>query len=798
MYNHEEIFDWWTNNIIATNTSTQSKPLSLILPSPQALEKRRFSFGPSKDRDFEWLMRQIVIKCCAELWNLSMLTKLQNRTAALSVSHTKVLLEQFDEKRTSVYENKLLKMLLNNRHWSTELMIESLWWSLANATRDQHLRKCHTRGTPFFLGVSLVKLSSYGNAIKLDLSMHTLRLEYSKCLADFILKLKECACQYGSTFVTTASNKPSSRLLPRVDEPPPSEVASKLIPKILINAKITDITMFLFTNHGACILISLTEATLARTQQITVLAVDELHMAVQNNVAYEANALVNLTDFAELFTNIKLIRIEYLMKPRPKLPTLKQFNVHIINDSMAMWNSNLHMQCLTLVRDMIAFKDMLLPSATKSEPAAASAANTSDDEKSSIELSRTVFEIYAESNFEFGIKISDRHSMHLFFENFFWSSKDQTHISVEKVFINIDDVHIFTFKDASMQSTESVDYVQNERKHYENFALPTNKVWLTSIGNFKVIFPYDHDFAEAIQSEFQSLVKWLKLTHNRRSAPFTSNSPLPSDMVIQIKEFLMEMSDDPFEVKLRDNYVLLVDEYHESIKRQQLFDQKIQLLCTDRLLLPAEKLVELHASLVKKNSEIYIQRSKKIKEAGPTRTRLFAWILTNLEIMAMADPTLHGKENVTRIMREIDAESPWPEEGLEFVTLWSRAINVSCTEWKFMLRQVILGFSDASRHISMIPNSRILLCDFRDFPQPMFYVKNMHLFGTLCGAEQAAEHAAERAKRDIDIDIGAPFGTHTIQRSLIPQKFYHDFDCDWDLCRQVIHHPFGRPLRVSV
>lgn len=686
VYNHEEIFDWWTNNIIASNTSNQSKPLSLILPSPQALEKRRFSFGPSKDRDFEWLMRQIVVKCCAELWNLSMLTKLQNRTAALSVSHTKVLLEQFDEKRTSVYENKFLKLLLNNRHWSTELMVESLWWSLANATRDQHLRKSHTRGTPLFLGVSLVKLSSYGNATKLDLSMHTLRLEYSKCLAEFLLKMRECACQFNVSFATTAPTKLSTNVMSRADVAVPNDTASKLIPKILINAKVTDITTFLFTNHEACILISVTETTLARTAQITVLAVDELHMAVQNNVNYEANALVNLADFSELFTNIKLLRIEYLMKPRPKLPTVKQFNVHIINDSMAMWNSNLHMQCLTLVRDVIAFKEILLPKTPELETAARVGANTSDDEKSSIDSSRIVFEIYAESHFEFGIKISERHSMNVFFENFFWSSKDHTHISVEKVFINIDDVHIFTLNDVSMQSTDSVDFVQNERMHYENFALATNKVWITSISSFKVIFPYDHDFAEAIQSEFNSLVKWLKLTHNRRSEPFTANSPLPSDMVIQIKEFLMELSDDPFEVKLRDNYVLLVDEYHESIKREQLFEQKIAKLCIDRLLLPAETLADLHASLVKKNSEIYIQRSKKIKEAGPTRTRLFAWILTDLEIIAMADPTLHGKENVTRIIREIDAESPWPEDGLEFVTLWSRAINVSCSEWKFMLR----------------------------------------------------------------------------------------------------------------
>lgn len=61
----------------------------------------------------------------------------------------------------------------------------------------------------------------------------------------------------------------------------------------------------------------------------------------------------------------------------------------------------------------------------------------------------------------------------------------------------------------------------------------------------------------------------------------------------------------------------------------------------------------------------------------------------------------------------------------------------------------------------------------------MFYVKNMHLFGNLCGAEQVSP---PRAKRDVEIVIGEPFETHSVQRSLMPQKFYHDFDCDWEIC----------------
>lgn len=61
----------------------------------------------------------------------------------------------------------------------------------------------------------------------------------------------------------------------------------------------------------------------------------------------------------------------------------------------------------------------------------------------------------------------------------------------------------------------------------------------------------------------------------------------------------------------------------------------------------------------------------------------------------------------------------------------------------------------------------------------MFYVKSMRLFGNLCGAEQAA---SKRAKRDVFIEVGEPFGTDVIQRSMPSQKFYHDFDCELEFC----------------
>ena len=53
---------------------------------------------------------------------------------------------------------------------------------------------------------------------------------------------------------------------------------------------------------------------------------------------------------------------------------------------------------------------------------------------------------------------------------------------------------------------------------------------------------------------------------------------------------------------------------------------------------------------------MYVLRSQQLYTTTPPRTKLFTWSMTQLEIMALADTSYHGKENVVKHMREIDNE----------------------------------------------------------------------------------------------------------------------------------------------
>ena len=86
---------------------------------------------------------------------------------------------------------------------------------------------------------------------------------------------------------------------------------------------------------------------------------------------------------------------------------------------------------------------------------------------------------------------------------------------------------------------------------------------------------------------------------------------------------------------------------HQCIFVWQLFFLKIATVA---------KREELYASLYKKSSEIYIQRSKQMYGNGAMRTQLLTWLMEDLEIVALADMSYHGRENVINVMKDIDKD----------------------------------------------------------------------------------------------------------------------------------------------
>lgn len=275
-----------------------------------------------------------------------------------------------------------------------------------------------------------------------------------------------------------------------------------------------------------------------------------------------------------------------------------------------------------------------------------------------------------------------------------------------------------------------------------------NKAILVSIESLIISFPYLYNFAEAFNEKFITIVKWLRQLH--RSTPEEGQpegqplrASLPPDILLKVQSASMEVADDPFEVRLSDNYELLEDEYNESLKRWQMLSEKIEERRRKNILLPSSKLEELHRAFAKQNAKTYIDRHKKLYDSSPMRTRLFCVKIEGLELEMVCDSSYNTYEKMVNILRRIDNESPFPED-LKFNTLWCRRINGTI-------------------------NSGVV--SLRDFPHPMTEARDLNFRGTVLGGEQ---EASSRSKRSCYIDIGPNFEPIHIERSMTTLKIYHD------------------------
>ena len=155
-----------------------------------------------------------------------------------------------------------------------------------------------------------------------------------------------------------------------------------------------------------------------------------------------------------------------------------------------------------------------------------------------------------------------------------------------------------------------------------------------------------------------------------------------------------------FHPACRYNYELMEDEYLESLKRMKALEKKIEETRKTNIQILSGKVDHLFKLLKEKDSEIYIRRSKKMYSREPLRTQLFAWRLEEVLLFVIADESLQPPRTIVQTMQDLDRASPWPDDGLEFSTLWCRMLSVACSSFQFILR---------------------------DYPQPLWDLKKMEV-----------------------------------------------------------------------
>ena len=335
--------------------------------------------------------------------------------------------------------------------------------------------------------------------------------------------------------------------------------------------------------------------------------------------------------------------------------------------------------------------------------------------------------------------------------------------------LDLDGHQLIKLQSAKLASSHNSSELRREREAFPELQLAINRAWKLTVSECSVTFPYLYNFAEAFSEDFVSLMKWLKLIHRRAMKADLNSSAtlnltaadkkrlfeedvdtgrldgsLPPDIVIKVDKWLVTLEDDPFEVKLRYNYELMEDEYQESCKRMKAFNSRINELQRSGAFLTTAKVEELHRSLKEKDSETYIKRSKQMYDSTPARSALFTWIMEDVLIFALADPTMDGYENAVKNLEEIDIAASLPPDT-QFSTLWCRLMSASCTTWRFMLR---------------------------DYPQALMEVIGLELWGRLLSAEQKANR---RGERTVVLPLPQPWYDGAVIRCLAPRKFYHDF-----------------------
>ncbi|XP_055863164.1 protein hobbit-like isoform X2 [Biomphalaria glabrata] len=617
---------------------------------------------------------------------------------------------------------------------SCEIDVQNVSCYLVDAklTSDQLGGKKHFWGTVFYLGILLMKVKKFSNDLKLEGMEDNIQVEWSTGLYNVLKQLLGV--------VKRTKPQPlklqSSRLAPSKEH----KVANLLHSTSLshsVKFDFSNINLFVSNIVGACVMTRVDTVSLNHNSTHTTLSVD----------GTKTQYLICDKEFLPLSRSSEIHKAAfYVHQVKVKyIPLNKECKVHIVQHLTLQWTTELHKCLVEGLQELKALQSKV--SGVEEETSSGNVTKVLQTHQSDSPSKADVcINVVVVAEIKLEAKLSKNHLLSIFTQNLLVTMTfPDVLMEVKDFHIRCDGHNIFNIVGFQLESLP-LSHLKAERERAKNLLCVTNKAWSISFDSIDILFPHQYNFADCYEEAINT-VKWLKLVHRMKRKPFTVDSPLPPDLTFKVKMLSIEMSDDPFEVKMGLNYELLKDEGTESKKRKEVLDMKLVDI-QKKQFIPLNKREELYASLHKKSSEIYIQRSQQLYNAAPLRTQLFTWLMEDIHITALADVSFHGKENVFKHMQEIDKESPFPKEPVEFVTLWCRYINASVKLWSVSLR---------------------------DFPRPMIDIQNKHVWGRLIGAER---EGTVRAKRLCTVELEKPWEATTVERNLPALKFFHDFSCD--------------------
>ena len=269
---------------------------------------------------------------------------------------------------------------------------------------------------------------------------------------------------------------------------------------------------------------------------------------------------------------------------------------------------------------------------------------------------------------------------------------------------------------------------------------------------------------EAYSGELLCIVKWLKRLHGAGAGQ--SFRAIHPDILVFAKSVSFVVPDDPFEVRLRENFELLEDEFLEAEKRSKLIEEKIADLRRTHIMLPSAKVDELYANLKRKNADIYVKRSANLK-SGKMRTRLMELSFSAVEFFILSDSSLTGKQTMCDFMMEVEPDAVWPFD-LDFSTMYFKWLRFEC---------------------------KSAFVRLRDYPQPLIDLRHVLFWGKVCLAEQMP---TPRAVRRQTLTMDRPdFEEVVVERSLYSFKVYQDIAMDMDYF-VLSHGPCWEPVVSQV